>query len=114
MVQRRTRSAAKLHDVLPPLPVNERLLQATLKALHLSPTQAKIVEWILRDASNRQIAAELGISESTLKTHQQRISARTGTRGRMQLAMRVMATSHQVASARASPERTTPRRTTSK
>ncbi len=36
------------------------------------------------------------ISEPTIRTYLQRISARTRTHGRMELAMRVLAVSHQV------------------
>lgn len=62
----------------------------------LSSRQAQIAELMLRDLSDKQIAAALKISESTLETHKQRICLRTGIRGRMQLAMHVLAVSHEV------------------
>ena len=64
--------------------------------MRLSSQQAKVVELVLRSASRKQIATILGITEPTLKTYLDRIAARTGTRGPMQLAMRVLAISHQV------------------
>jgi DNA-binding CsgD family transcriptional regulator len=84
-------------DALPPLPLNAVKWRAVCAALRLSPMHARIVELTLRDACNKQISSMLGISDGTLKSHQKCISARTATRGRMQLAMRVLAVSHEIA-----------------
>ena len=96
MLRRHDGNANELPDRLPPLPLPAGHWQAIVRALRLSPRQATIVELTLRGAGNKQIATALGISEPTLKTHQQRICARTETRGRMELALRVLAVSHQV------------------
>ena len=92
-------------DRLPPLPLPDPHWQAIVNALRLSPRQARIVELTLLGAGDKRIATTLGITESTLKTHRQRIAARTGTRGRMELSLRVLAISYQLASnARCSPK----------
>jgi DNA-binding NarL/FixJ family response regulator len=51
---------------------------------------------LLRGAARKQIADKLNIAEPTIKTYLDRIYARTGTTDPMQLAMRVLAVSHEV------------------
>ena len=97
MGKRASSPANDLANGLQSLPLDAADWQAICAAMRLSPTQSKIVELTLRDACDKQIAAILGISDGTLKTHQKRISFRTATRGRMQLAMRVLAISHEIA-----------------
>jgi DNA-binding NarL/FixJ family response regulator len=79
---------------LPRLPLTAAQWSAIAKELRLSPQQAKIVELVLRSASNRQIAAALGLREPTVRTYLERIFVRTGSGDRMELAMRVLAASH--------------------
>jgi DNA-binding NarL/FixJ family response regulator len=96
-----TRSTKIVGDYLesfPPLPLNDSHWRAIVEAMELSPQQAKIVELALRGMCDKQIAAAMGISEPTIRTYLLRISAKTRTRGRMELAMHVMAVSHQVVS----------------
>jgi DNA-binding NarL/FixJ family response regulator len=96
-----TRSTKIVADYLasfPPLPLDDGHWQAIVAEMQLSQQQAKIVELVLRGLCDKQIAAAMGISEPTIRTYLLRISAKTRTRGRMELAMRVMAVSHQVAS----------------
>jgi DNA-binding CsgD family transcriptional regulator len=80
----------------PPLPLDAVHWQKIVRKLGLSNRQAGVVELMLRDLSDKQIALVQGISESTVTTHQERIRYRTGTRGRMQLAMHVLAVSREV------------------
>lgn len=88
-------SAQILENALP-FPLEAHLWESVVQTMKLSSRQARIVELILRDLSDKQIAIVLGISESTIETHKERIRLRTGARGRMQLAMQVMAVSHQL------------------
>jgi DNA-binding CsgD family transcriptional regulator len=88
--------AADNLDSLPALPITVEHWQAIVRHMGLSGQQARIVELVLRCATQRQIATTLGITEPTLKTYMQRIFARTGTRGRMHLVMHVFALSHNV------------------
>jgi DNA-binding CsgD family transcriptional regulator len=78
------------------LPLRDDQRQAIFKALQFSPQQIAIAELMLRDASNSEIVAVLGIGNGTVKSYQKRIFARTGTHSRMQLAMRVLAVSHDI------------------
>jgi DNA-binding NarL/FixJ family response regulator len=71
----------------PNLPVTDEHWREIVQALGLCERHAKIVELVLCDAGNPEIAAELGIEESTLKTYLDRIWTRTGTRRRMPLAI---------------------------
>ncbi len=96
MSTRPPRDADRGIEALPPLPLDAAHWQAVCEAMQLSSQQAKVVELVLRSASRKQIAATLGITEPTLKTYLDRVASRTGTRGPMQLAMRVLAISHQV------------------
>jgi DNA-binding NarL/FixJ family response regulator len=94
-----TRSAKIVADYLetfPPLPLDDDHWRAIVQAMQLSPQQARIVELVLRGMCDKQIAVAMGIGEPTIRTYLQRISERTQTRGRMELAMRVLAVSHQV------------------
>ena len=79
-----------------PLPLSKEHWTAIVQSLGLSPQQAKVTELLLRGLGDKQIAASLSITEPTLRTYLSRISARTRTRGRMELAMRVLAVSHEV------------------
>jgi DNA-binding CsgD family transcriptional regulator len=81
---------------VPPLPVDADHWAAIVKRIGLSAQQAKVLELTLRGQSVKQIARIMGIAEPTIKTYQERIATRTGTSGRMQLAMHVLAVSHQV------------------
>lgn len=90
--------AAVILSQAPPLPLDDAHWQEVVGTIGLSAQQARILELMLRDLSDLQIAQVLGISESTVKTHQERIRFRTGARGRMQLAMLVLSVSHQVRS----------------
>ena len=79
-----------------PLPLDAAHWRAIFAALRLSPQQARIVELMLRGAVNRQIAEALGLREPTVRTYLERIFSRLGVRNRMELAMRVLAVSHEV------------------
>lgn len=98
MAHRPARTANDL-DSLPPLPVDADHWHLIVEAMDLSPQQTRVVELVLRGACRKQIATALNISEPTIKTYLDRIFARTGTRDCMQLAMHVLAVSHDVASA---------------
>ncbi|MGA2254568.1 MAG: helix-turn-helix transcriptional regulator [Thermoguttaceae bacterium] len=94
-----TRSAKTIADYLetfPPLPLEDGHWQAVVRAMRLSPQQAKIAELVLRGMCDKQIAAAMGIKEPTIRTYLSRIFARTRTGGRMELAMRVLEVSHKV------------------
>jgi DNA-binding NarL/FixJ family response regulator len=93
---RPTTTVADALGAFPPLPLDDDHWRAIVQAIQLSPQQARIVELVLRGLCDKQIAAAMGISEPTIRTYLQRISARTHTRGRMELAMRVLAVSHEV------------------
>ena len=84
-------------DLLPPLPLAEHHWRAIFKALGLSPRQTEITRLMLRSASNQQIAQVLGVGEGTVKTQVQRIFNRACVHDRMELAMRVLALSHELA-----------------
>jgi DNA-binding NarL/FixJ family response regulator len=82
---------------LPPLPLHPAHWRAIFRVLRLSPKQAQVVELVLRGLCDKEIARAMGIGEPTVRTYFDRISARTRTHGRMELAMKVLAVSHEVA-----------------
>ena len=94
---RLSKTAAAILSSAPPLPLEDAHWKEVVNAIGLSKRQAEVAELMLRDLCDKQIAVVLGIGRSTIDTHTERIERRTGTRGRMQLAMHVLAVSHQVA-----------------
>ena len=53
----------------------------------LSPRETDVLGAVARGASNAEIAAELWLSEATVKTHLSNVMAKTGTTNRVQLAV---------------------------
>jgi DNA-binding NarL/FixJ family response regulator len=78
------------------LPLEPEHWQAIFRKMQLSSRQASLVELLLRGMGDKQIAARMGVREPTIRTYLNRIWKRTRTRGRMELAMRVLAVSHLV------------------
>jgi DNA-binding NarL/FixJ family response regulator len=83
----------------PPAPLDHQQWADVSCRLGLSPQQTRVVELVLDDKSTCQIARNLGVRETTIKTYLERIAARTHTRGRMQLAMHVWKMSQNIAAA---------------
>lgn len=52
----------------------------------LTPQQARVLDFVLRGLANKQVAAELAISETTVKFHLQKIFSKLGTHDRHSLA----------------------------
>ena len=82
--------------LLPPLPLEPEHWAAIVDRMGLSAQQAKVLELTLRGHSTKQTARIMEIAEPTIRTYLERISTRTKTTGRMQLAMHVLAVSHEV------------------
>ena len=70
---------------------------ATMKALRLSPQQARIAGLLLRAWENKAIASELGLSLPTLRTYLDRIYRRAKVSNRVGLVVRlfVLALDHE-------------------
>jgi DNA-binding NarL/FixJ family response regulator len=74
--------------------VQQRLLSAAVRApaaaaaepsdTDLTPREAEVLRLIAEGKSNREIARALFVSEATVKTHVNRIFAKTGSRDRGQ------------------------------
>jgi DNA-binding NarL/FixJ family response regulator len=60
-------------------------------SLELPPPQARIVELILDDKPDKQIAREMGLSVSTVRAYPTRIFQRTGTSDRVGLVLTIFA-----------------------
>ena len=60
-------------------------------SMALTQRQSQVVELILRGASDKQIAATLGMSFTTVRSHLRQVFARTGVDTRVQLVLRVIA-----------------------
>ncbi|HWE03674.1 MAG TPA: helix-turn-helix transcriptional regulator [Tepidisphaeraceae bacterium] len=83
-------------DQFPALPLEPGHWDAVFAELRFSPQQRQVTELVLRGLSDKQIASRLQIRPPTVRTYLNRIAARTRTRGRMELAMHVLAISHRV------------------
>jgi len=62
-------------------------------ALRLSPQQANIVGLIMQGRRDKQIAGELHLSPATVRTHLRAIFARLDVQDRVELVLKVFATS---------------------
>ena len=74
-VQQRLLSAAAARPPAPPAPGRRR---------DLTPRESEVLRLIAAGKSNREIARALFVSEATVKTHVNRIFAKTGSRDRAQ------------------------------
>jgi DNA-binding CsgD family transcriptional regulator len=88
---------------LPPFPLREDLWQAVAESFRLCERHAKIVELVLRDASDDEIAAVLGIAPATVKTLLRRIRDRMNAPTRMQLSSRVLGATVEILTRRKRP-----------
>ncbi len=64
--------------------------------MKLSPQQERIVELILRNCRDKQIAAEMKLKVPTVRTHLARMFQRIGVEDRMELVLAIFAASHQI------------------
>jgi DNA-binding NarL/FixJ family response regulator len=78
----------------PELPLPCALWTQLVETLHLPPRQIRIVELILRNHCDKQIAATLGIKVPTLRTYVHRIYQRMGVSDRQELILKLFALSH--------------------
>jgi DNA-binding NarL/FixJ family response regulator len=83
---------------LPPLPLPQEKWHQLAATLKLSPQQTRIVELILRNCRDKQIAAEMKLKVPTIRTHLHRIFIRLETEDRMALVLKLFAASHQLPS----------------
>ena len=85
---RRSRSE-KIAATLRPSPFHPSEWQRVSEKLGFSTQQGRIVELILRGASDKEIAAVLGLSRHTVRTYLSRIFARLGVSDRLELVIHV-------------------------
>jgi len=84
--------------ILRPLPLSPGHWNAIVATMGLSRRQAEVAELIARGATMRETSSILGISISTVRTQQDRISEKTGTSGRCELLLHILDLSHRVGS----------------
>jgi DNA-binding CsgD family transcriptional regulator len=90
-MKHRLAPAADPNESLPPFPLDQELWQLVTESLGLCERHGRMVELLLRDASDQEIAIAIGVAPCTAKTILKRIRERTKAPTRMQLAMRVLA-----------------------
>lgn len=73
-------------------PLDKTVWQAVIKGLKLPPRQAQVVDLVIRGASDKQIAAVLGLAEPTVREYLGRLFRRFKVDDRTGLAVSVMAT----------------------
>jgi DNA-binding NarL/FixJ family response regulator len=63
--------------------------EATLQVpadVELTPTELKVVQWVARGMSNRDVADQLNVSQRTIESHVSNMLAKTGLSNRTELA----------------------------
>ena len=75
-------------SLLPPL-LKPHEWAGVVRAFEFSPQQGRIVEQILLGKRDKQIAAELGLSTWTVRTHLTKIFVRLGVSDRAELLLRI-------------------------
>ena len=88
--------AVMAESSLPDLPLPPEKWRQLRQSLHLPRQQLRVVELILRNCSDKQIAAEIGIAIPTVRTHLTRTFARLGVENRMGLVLKLFAASHRL------------------
>jgi len=68
--------------------------EAVAQELKFSPQQIRIVELILRGQPDKEIAANLGLTVPTVRTHLARIFDRTGSANRLNLVLHIFSLVH--------------------
>jgi len=68
-------------------PLSAKECREIVGKLGLPPQQARIVELILQDKSDKQIVAAIGLERSTVRTYMNRIFARLGVSDRVGVAL---------------------------
>jgi DNA-binding NarL/FixJ family response regulator len=79
---------------MPELPFTPDKWQRLIHALRLPPQQLRVVELILRNKCDKQIADAMGLKKPTVRTYMQRIFARMGVCDRVELVLKLCALSH--------------------
>jgi DNA-binding NarL/FixJ family response regulator len=83
-VQQRLLSAAARAPEMPARPAGTMGTPGGCDSGDLTPREAEVLRLIAAGRSNREIARALFVSEATVKTHINRIFAKTGSRDRVQ------------------------------
>ena len=68
--------------------MNRKTWNAVASELKLSPQQRRIVELILHGMEDAEISVQLGVAVPTIRTHLQRVFARTATENRLTLTLK--------------------------
>lgn len=71
----------------PPPPVNDAVDDMAGKVASLTPTQLRVLLGVLDGQLNKQIAYELGVAESTIKSHMTIVLSKLGVQNRTQAAL---------------------------
>ena len=78
------------------LPLPPEKWQHIAEALHLPPKQIRIVELILCNSCDKQIAAAMGLKVPTVRTYITRIFQHLDVSDRMELVLLICAISHDI------------------
>lgn len=99
--QQKFRRAIHKKDALA-FPMSPEVWAAVTKQLAFSPQQSRVVELILCCQSDKQIAREMGLGESTIRTYLDRIGKQLGISGRLELVVYVFALAQRLVEAKCS------------
>jgi len=83
-------------ETFPVFPLTQHGWQALVDRLQLPPQQARIVELVLQNYGDKQIAAQLGLKVPTVRTYLRRTFDRLQVNGRLELVLKLFAASNEI------------------
>ncbi|MBX9791042.1 MAG: helix-turn-helix transcriptional regulator [Pirellulales bacterium] len=95
-----SRSTTNRDDATRPPFLDQEEWRSIVVALLLSPRQAEVVGLVMQSKTDKEIAATLGISKRTVRTHLDESKSRLDAMDRVGLACRVFETFRQVSELR--------------
>ncbi|MCA9213228.1 MAG: helix-turn-helix transcriptional regulator [Planctomycetales bacterium] len=82
---------------LDPMPLPDKAFKKITRELELSAQQTKVVSYVLRGLTDKEIAERMSLKLPTIRSHLGRIFERGKVDNRLKLVLKIFAMSHNIA-----------------